>query len=217
MIFGFGLLWLKKPDVPTKFFVLFSLAAGGLIAIIGYLAVPMDLILRIASLFAPFIALCFALSCLWLASRWRYAPNAVAIVLALLVFTALIAPWGSLWAPVHFYDPEVSRLQAGEHSTNWRHVDSFFDEHVDYVNVSQLQTDDILILSLIVPSGELSKTRSMQLTTVSISGNTMVVGLKYLGTPVAPARYVELESRLKAETGYALIYNDGDHSIWRSE
>ena len=225
---GFILLCLRKTDAISKIFIVYSLVTAAVLFLFDTF-VAWVTYYRMIFLFAPFIALCIAISYdkLYevLKGKWRnLSTGLVVAVVVLFVFSSLTGQWAHRFTLAHFYDPEVSWVEAGEHSTNWREVGEFLDEHMNYEEVDKIVTDDIYNLSLALPVERLGKIRSMQFKGADRTAETIVVAFRELRLPVFAGtgyphwidpEFEESKFRREMEEDFNLIYSDGWSKVWR--
>ena len=225
---GFILLCLRKTDAISKIFIVYSLVTAAVLFLFDTF-VAWVTYYRMIFLFAPFIALCIAISYdkLYevLKGKWRnLSTGLVVAVVVLFVFSSLTGQWAHRFTLAHFYDPEVSSVEVGEHSTRWRQVGEFLDEYMNYGEIDKVVTDDIYALSLALPAEQLSKIRAMQLKGADRTAETVVVafrdlrppGYSWIGYPHwMDPEFEESKFRLEMEEDFNLIYNDGWSKVWQ--
>lgn len=224
---GFILLCLRKTDALSKILIVYSLVSAAVLFFFDTFVARVTHY-RMIFLFAPFVALCIAVSYdkLYevLKNKWRYlSTGLVTAVVVLFVFSSLTGQYAHRFTLAHFYDPEVSWLEAGEHSTKWREVGEFLDEHMNYEEVDKVVTDSIYNLSLVLPVEQLGKIRAMQLKGSDRTAETIVVAfrelrLEYMGVGYSHQMDPEFEEskfRQEMEEDFNLIYNDGWSKVWR--
>jgi len=223
-IVGFILLWRKRIAALQKSFIIYSLAAAGVLFSIGLFITGLSSF-RLIFMFAILIALSVAV--------FYHAPKSKAthvfsglriVVVILLVFTSLLGLWGHRYAPVHLYDPSVSWVQAGDHPVGWTRMDRFFDKYVNYEDVDRIASDDWFVLSLIMPIDQFEKARPIERMKSGDHTDTFVMEFRELNTHSyitvdEPERYApeftEVNFRQKLEMTYNLIYNDNQFRLWR--
>jgi hypothetical protein len=225
-VIGFILLVRKKDNDKVKNIFVFSLVTVLIIfisdALIFWLA-PY----RIISLFIPFIVLCIGI-CYGKFSQIRLkllSGSLMLMVIIVLIFSSLIGFTMHRFTPSHFYDPTVTWWEMGEHPSNWAQLKGFFTKNTPYANADNILTDDIYVLSLLLPLDQINKMHPI----ISREANTfeegsMVIAFRGLGaTSYIPQgmplsynpEFDEAAFKQKVVTNLNLIYTSGGFAIWR--
>jgi len=225
-VIGFVTLWRNKTKSVAKPFIIVFLFSASLFLVLD-LSINLTDPLRIVTYFLPLILFCAALSFngLWELKR-RFLSRALILALVVLfVFSSFIGFHAHRFTPAHYYDPEVDRLaDAGDHPIDWKRVDNFFTDYLEYETFEKIAAEDIAITSLILPLNQHSKIQGIGVKDADIQGAQIIVAfrkfniqtfrdaeiLAWYDFSVTPAEW-EKEIDMTANQ----IYNDGKFQIWR--
>ncbi|MHA1833106.1 MAG: hypothetical protein ACTSV7_03885 [Candidatus Baldrarchaeia archaeon] len=227
-IIGFVIFLRMRIDFKQKYFITCSLIIGATLLLFDALltwAAPY----RIIALFLPFITLCMGtfydnlLHNSYNTARRQVFKSLLIVIIVLLVFSSLIGFGMHRHTPRHFYDPSVSWLAMGEHPMSWIRLKGFFTEHIVYGELDNVLTDDIYVLSLLMPLDYLNKMYPIVSRRAVLTDKTMIVAFRGLrpqsyipqGMPWEYNPYFdEFNFRHNVVSNYRLIYNDGEYMIW---
>ena len=240
----------KEQKINNRLFILLSLFIAGLFFVC--LIEANVAAYRILPLFLPFAAMCIGVSLallkkpsiienpvvqleqtfinnrfkdkrLWHDGLRMIALPIQAIIMSLFIFTALTGLWGSNFAPVHLYDPNVTFNEVGEHSPEYGRLQNYIQGHFDINNIGVIITDDVQIMSLMVPVEDISKIIPIGLKTTQLGQPIMVVELRGFN----PSPYIAqgepdiFDPNFNVNTfingldqNNNLVYSDNNYAIW---
>jgi len=225
-IIGFILLWRSKTKTATKFFVTASLLVASAVLLFDLsinLTGP-----RAVIYYLPVILFCTALffNSLWRLKR-RFLSRALILTLVILfVFSSFLGFHAHRFTPAYYYNPEIDRLaDAGEHPIDWKRVGNFLTNYIGYESFQKIATEDVVILSLILPLEQHQKIQGIGIRRdADIEGSQIIVAFRNFNLQTAhDAEILGLydftvtpaEWKREIDMTANQIYNDGRFQIWR--
>jgi len=159
----------------------------------------------------------------------------VGMILIFMAFLCLVGLQGEYYAPIHLYNPSINWSEIGEHNPHFQRINVFLRNNPIYYNYTQIASDDIALLNVILPSSEFDKIEPITMQTLSINGSRLLIVLNgfhiYNYGSAASTVISEGGEKINSETinateeeikelindNYLCIFDNGDSSIWEKQ
>jgi len=173
VIVGFIFIFFKFRQSHARTFLLSSLVFAGILTVVDVLFIKVATYREIG-MFIPFWTLCaVAAFALWERFNKRLVVLLNAVVVIIVVFAALTGQWGNRYLPVFLYDPNVSAVQSGDHSLDWKYVNNTLGNKLNFNMIDRIITDEKYDASLIVPIDDWTKIEVAGLNDTPVSDSTV--------------------------------------------
>jgi len=226
--FGLLILWGKKPKIPEKFFVVYSIVTFGAILIVDLILALEPL--RILLLAIPLLAF---LSSLFYnkirdLSKIAYKTTTFMIII-LLVLASFMGLWAHNFAPIHLYDSSINPASIGEVTPSFIRLKPFFEDKIAVDNFESVWADVISRFVYLLNPSEYDKIKSLpteNFQQLGGKGNILICSFNSLNmymyyghvwTPIETieeAETVQHELKQYLNDNFNCIYDDRINVLW---